>query len=288
MIYKDITVGIVAFKSQKVIFNCLKKLNKIKNIIIFDNSNDASLKNLVIKRYPNIKYILSKDNLGFGAASNKILKLTKTKFYLSISPDTVVDHECINILMKSAKSIKYNFSIMSPLSKGKNYGYFADFKKFNQKNLDKNFFEVDYVTGCSMLINLNKLKKIGKFDENIFLYLEEIDLCRRFKIKKQKIYICKKAKAKQHLSVQSSDIGFEYNKCQSWHWMWSSVYYNIKHHGFLFTVNKYLLKFIGNFFKSLFLLIIFKQKKSLIYLLRTSGMLNAFFGNKSWYRPKVN
>ena len=77
---------------------------------------------------------ISKDNLGFGAASNKILKLTKTKFYLSISPDTVVDHECINILMKSAKSIKYNFSIMSPLSKGKNYGYFADFKKFNQKN----------------------------------------------------------------------------------------------------------------------------------------------------------
>ena len=41
MIYKDITVGIVAFKSQKVIFNCLKKLNKIKNIIIFDNSNEA-------------------------------------------------------------------------------------------------------------------------------------------------------------------------------------------------------------------------------------------------------
>ena len=288
MIYKDITVGIVAFKSEKVIFNCLKKLSKVKNIIVFDNSNDALLKDLVKKKYPNVKYILSKKNLGFGVATNKIFKLTKTKFYLSVSPDTIIDDKCINILIKCAKSVKYNFSIISPSSRGKNYGYFEDFNRSNKKHPDQNFFEVDYVTGCSMLINLHKLKKIGKFDENIFLYLEEIDLCRRFKIKKEKIYICKNAKAKQHLSAQSSDIGFEYNKCQSWHWMWSSVYYNIKHHGLLFTIKKFLLKFIGSLVKSLFLLLIFNYKKSLIYILRTSGMFNAFFGNKSWYRPRIN
>ncbi len=288
MIYKDITVGIVAFKSKKVIFNCLKKLKKINNIIVFDNSNDKKLRDLVIKKYPKVTYILSEKNLGFGAATNKIFRYTKTKFYLSVSPDTIVDEKCINILIKNAKKIRHNFSIMSPLSKGKNYGYFEDFKKINNLNLDQNLFEVDYVTGCSMLINLKRLKKIGKFDENIFLYLEEIDLCRRFKLKNEKIYICKNAKAKQHLSAQSSDIGFEYNKCQNWHWMWSSVYYNIKHHGFYFTLKKYLLKFIASFIKSLFLFLTFQYKKSLIYVLRTSGMFNAFFGNKSWYRPRIN
>ncbi|MDC0855689.1 glycosyltransferase [Candidatus Pelagibacter sp.] len=288
MIYKDITVGIVAFKSEKVIFNCLKKLNKINNIIVFDNSNDLKLRNLVVKKYPKIKYILSKKNLGFGAATNKIFKHTKTNFYLSISPDTIVDEKCINVLIRNAKSIKNNFSIMSPLSRGKNYGYFEDFDKSNKKKLNQNLLEVDYVTGCSMLINLKKLKKIGKFDENIFLYLEEIDLCRRFKLINEKIYICNNAKAKQHLSAQSSDIGFEYNKCQNWHWMWSSIYYNIKHHGFFFTINKYLFKFITSFIKSLILFLFFQHKKSLIYVLRTSGMFNAFFGNKSWYRPSIN
>jgi GT2 family glycosyltransferase len=99
MIYKDITVGIVAFKSEKVIFNCLKKLNKINNIIVFDNSNDLKLRNLVVKKYPKVKYILSKINLGFGAATNKIFKHTKTNFYLSISPDTIVDEKCINVLI---------------------------------------------------------------------------------------------------------------------------------------------------------------------------------------------
>ena len=57
-----------------------------------------------------------------------------------------------------------------------------------------------------MLFNLNKVKKIGMFDKNIFLYLEEIDLCRRLRLKKNKIYICKKANI-THLGAKSSNLG---------------------------------------------------------------------------------
>ena len=44
MNYNDVTIGIVTFKSEKVIFNCLKSIKNIKKIIIFDNSNDIELK----------------------------------------------------------------------------------------------------------------------------------------------------------------------------------------------------------------------------------------------------
>ena len=44
MNFKDITVGIVTFNSEKVIFECLKSIKRIKKIIIFDNSNDQKLK----------------------------------------------------------------------------------------------------------------------------------------------------------------------------------------------------------------------------------------------------
>lgn len=44
MDYNQITVGIVTFKSENVIFNCLKSIKKIKKIIILDNSNDKILK----------------------------------------------------------------------------------------------------------------------------------------------------------------------------------------------------------------------------------------------------
>ena len=55
MNYKDITIGIVTFKSEKVIFDCLKSIKKIKKIIIFDNSNNISLKNKINLTYPKIK-----------------------------------------------------------------------------------------------------------------------------------------------------------------------------------------------------------------------------------------
>ena len=77
MNYSDITVSIVTFKSEKVIFKCLKSIKKVKKIIIFDNSNDISLKKAVINKYPNIEYILSNKNIGYGAAHNKVFKLAK-------------------------------------------------------------------------------------------------------------------------------------------------------------------------------------------------------------------
>ena len=63
MNYKDITIGIVTYKSEKVLFNCLKSIKKINKIIIYDNSNDLVLKNKVKFNYPKIKYILSKKKL---------------------------------------------------------------------------------------------------------------------------------------------------------------------------------------------------------------------------------
>ena len=63
MNFKDITVGIVTFNSEKVIFECLKSIKKIKNIIIFDNSNDHTLKKKILSQFPNIKFILSKKNI---------------------------------------------------------------------------------------------------------------------------------------------------------------------------------------------------------------------------------
>ena len=55
-----------------------------KKIIIFDNSNDIVTKKKVKKIYPKIKFILSKKNLGYGNANNKMIKLCKTKYILRI------------------------------------------------------------------------------------------------------------------------------------------------------------------------------------------------------------
>ena len=268
---KDITVGIVTFRSEKVIFRCLKSLENIKKIIILDNSNDLILKEKIKKVYPHINFILSKKNNGYGSGNNKIFRLAKTSHVLVLNPDTILSKNCIKELIHQANLIKNKFAILSP----------------SEKNIiKKEIMEVDHVKGFSMLVNLSKIKKIKMFDENFFLYLEEIDLCKRLKLASEKIYICGKAKI-THLSAKSSNIGFEFEKCRNWHWMWSKVYYNKKHKFFFYVLRNAFLAIFFNYTKGI-LFYLFNRKISQIYFLRGSGTLNAIMGKNSWYRPKIN
>jgi len=273
MNYKDITVGIVTFKSEKVIFNCLKSIKKMKKIIIFDNSNDLSLKTKIKKIYPSIKVILSRKNLGFGEANNKIFKLAKTPYVLVLNPDTILKKKCIQRLLLQAKNIKNNFAIIAPSEK--------------RKMAIEELTEVNYVKGFAMLVDLNKIKKIGMFDKNYFLYLEEIDLCKRLRLASEKIYICNNAKIK-HLGAKSSNIGFEFEKCRNWHWMWSKVYFDKKFYSHSYAFKNSFSKLFSNIFKAVFFSLILNLKKTKIYYLRFSGTLESLLGNKSWYRPKIH
>jgi GT2 family glycosyltransferase len=133
---------------------------------------------------------------------------------------------------------------------------------------------------------LIKKSKINYFDDNIFLYLEEIDLCKRLKKKKEKIFIIKSSKIK-HLAAKSSNIGFEFEKCRNWHWMWSSVYFKKKYSNYVFTLIKYLPILLINLTKIVLHSLIFNQKKLIIYYYRVSGIFNSLIGKKSWYRPSV-
>lgn len=280
MNYNQITIGIVCFKSEKVIFDCLKSIKKIKKIIILDNSNDINLKKIVKKKYPSIKFILSKKNLGYGSGNNLIIKNTKTPYVFILSPDVILKKDCEKNLLKVADNLKKNFSILSPISTKNN-------QKFNPSfNNKKKTFEAEYVKGFAMLLNKKKIIKLGMFDENIFLYLEEIDLCRRVKKANQKIYVTKNAKV-LHLGAKSSNIGNEFEKCRNWHWMWSQFYFKKKFSNYFLAIIKFLPKIFLLILKVLFYSLFLKKNKFVNSKMRLSGLFNAMIGKSSWYRPKI-
>ena len=280
MDYKDITVGIVTYKSKKVLFKCLKSIKKIKKIIIFDNSNDKDLKREVKFFNPKIKFVLSKKNLGYGNGNNKIINVCKTRYLFVLNPDTVLDKNCEKELLKTIKLKEIDFSILSPISKDKNFGVIIK----NKKILKNNLIQTNYVKGFAMLFDIKKITKIGMFDKNIFLYLEEIDLCKRLTLKKQKILINNKAKI-FHKGAKSSDIGFEFEKCRNWHWMWSKVYYEKKYSNKFIVYFKYITIMILILFKIILFLLLNNSKKINLNYLRLSGSFNALIGKSSWYRP---
>merc|ERR1712127_768567 len=116
MNYNDIAISLVLFRSEKVVFQCLKSIDRVKKIIIFDNSNDVALKKSIIKKYPNINYILSKKNIGYGAAHNKVLKLATTPYVFVLNPDTILGKNCIKHLVDGSNKLGNNFTIVPPLT----------------------------------------------------------------------------------------------------------------------------------------------------------------------------
>ena len=139
-----------------------------------------------------------------------------------------------------------------------------------------------------MFLNMKHFKDIGFFDENFFIYLEEIDLCKRLRKDNKKIYLDKNIII-HHLGGRSHDssIDFEMELSRNWHWMWSTFYYNRKHYGYFFSLLKTSGKLFSSLINLIFFSIIFKNKKREIYFQRFSGLINSILGRKSWYRPKI-
>jgi len=290
---KEISVIIVSFKSDHVIHNCIKSIDKDIDIIIIDNSNNIEFKKKIEQKYKNVKCILSNKNLGMGGGNNLGIKYIKKDYAFILNPDVVLKKNTIKEIVKASKKIK-NFAILAPISDQKKFLNYQlnekDFKKVQWNNHKP--FSVKSVDGFAMLLNLKRLKKIKNFnffDENFFLYLENDDLCKRIINHNEQIYVVPKSKIK-HLGGKAVDPKYkkEIEFSRNWHWMWSKFYYNKKHYGYLIAVLKVLKNLISSKLKFIYFCLVFNHYKRKIYKMRLLGLLNSMVGQKSFYRPKID
>ena len=276
----NITFIIVCFKSENVIHSCLNSLPQISKKIVIENSRNTKLKAELESKYDNIEVLIN-HNLGMGASNNIGILRSKTQFAYILNPDTKLNVSTIDKLIESADKI-VDFAILSPLCSDRRFPNYKNYEK--KSDLNNEIIEVDTIDGFSMLINKSKFNN-SFFDENIFLYLENDDICLRARKNNQKIYIIKNSLI-DHLGASSSSIkdSYEFNLLRNWHWMWSKFYYNKKHSGFLLSTIKIFPNFISALIKYIFYLLLFKNQKSKIYKMRLLGVINAFIGKKSFYR----
>jgi N-acetylglucosaminyl-diphospho-decaprenol L-rhamnosyltransferase len=277
---QDITVIITSFHSGEKIFNCIESINKDVKIIVIENSNDQELKKKIQSKYKNVDCILSEENLGYGAGNNLGLSKVLTNYALIVNPDVTLENDTIDNFFLTINSVK-NFGIIAPISKDEIYTNFSI-------DNDKNLKEVESVKGFAMFLSMNNLKEIKFFDENFFLYFEEIDLCKRIRKNDIKIYIDPSIKV-NHLGGTShnSEINKTMELSRNWHWMWSSFYYHKKHYGYINALLKIFPKLLSSLIKFIFYLLIFQKFKSDIYKHRVFGIINSVLLKKSWYRPRI-
>ena len=134
---------------------------------------------------------------------------------------------------------------------------------------------------------MKNVKKVGRYDEKIFLYYDETDFCLRAYRKNQKIYVLPKIKVKHQggMSVNlNNKLSIEANK--HWHYMWSKFYYYKKNYTYLRGIKETIIQFIKAIIKLSFYYFV-KRNKFLIYKNRASGLFNSYINKSSWRRPNI-
>ena len=288
---QNLSVVIVSFKSDHVIHHCINSIDKEIEIIVIDNSNNTKFKKSIEEQYENVKCILSPKNVGMGAGNNVGIKNTSKDFTLILNPDVILEKNSIEEIIKASKSLK-PFGVIAPISDKIQFPNYKLYKNENHKFDQSNPFKVKTVDGYSMLLNLKRLRKLDNFnffDENIFLYLENDDFCKRLSLNNENIYIVPKSKIR-HLGGEAVDPKYEYEieLSRNWHWMWSKFYFNKKHYGYIKAFLTTFNNLISAKIKFFYFLIILNSHKRKIYQMRLSGIFNSVIGNKSFYRPKLD
>ena len=281
MSIEDITVIITSFKSNDKIINCLKSINNQCKVIVVENSNDTKIKQMIESQFNNVNCILSGANLGYGRANNLGLKNVKTKYALILNPDATLEKSALENFLILVKQ-NLDFAIIGPMEQEKS----ASISLIDKKN--DSLIKVENVKGFAMFLNLEQFEEVGFFDENFFIYFEEIDLCKRLSKLNKKIYLSSEIKI-NHLGAQSHDdsINKKMELSRNWHWMWSTFYYHRKYKGFIVAFIITFPKLFSAVIKMIIYSLLMKKYKSELYYQRFSGLLNAIMGKKSWYRPKV-
>ena len=286
---QNLSIVIVTFKSEGVIHECIRSIDKDIKITVVENSNNYRFKNELEKSYKNVSCVLSNENLGMGAGNNIGIKKAETDFVLILNPDVILESSTINELIIASEKIS-NFAIIAPISSDINYPNYKFIS--NKKNsIDYNFpFKVKSIDGFAMLFNKKKLDIIfheNYFDENFFMYLENDDLCKRIIDANEHIYIVPNSKIK-HLGGKAVDAKYknEVEFARNWHWIWSKFYFNKKHYGYFVAFFKGFPKFFSSVIKYIFYLLIQDKIKQKIYFNRMSGFFNAAINKKSWYRSQ--
>ena len=290
--FSDLSVVIVTYKTNlNILEKSLSSIDPSVKIIIIENSPKFINEDQIANKYKNVSIFCTGSNIGYGRGNNYGLHKVDTNYALILNPDIVCEKSYFENL-KIYLNNELDFSIIgSQYLDNETYapaGFFDSNLCLKDADYiqDLNLSKVDWVVGCSMLLNLNKFKNKLIFDENFFLFFEEFDLCKKLKREGEKVYSSSKLIVNHFGFKSSTDLSDEIDliKIRNWHYMWSYFYYHKKNEGYFNALKVSLIKLIRSLFKLILFTIIFNKKKRTSYCYRFLGLLNSMIGKKSSYR----
>ncbi len=216
----DLSVVIVNWNTKKLLENCLSSIYKFTKsinfeVIVIDNGSKDGSQAMVKEKFPQVKLILNKENMGFSKANNQGIKIAKGQYIFLLNSDTYLIENSFRKLLDKARSIEGDLGAIGPqlLNEDRTIqqsaGYFPHLPQiffwmsflddlpigmfFKPYHIDhdsfyKNGHQIDWVTAAAMLIPKKVIDEVGSLDPQIFMYGEEVEWCYRLKKDDYKIY----------------------------------------------------------------------------------------------------
>lgn len=215
-----LSIIIVNYNVKEFLQNLIHSIEKAASnisheIIIVDNASDDGSVDFIREKFPFTKLIVNNKNLGFSKGNNIGIAEAQGEYILFLNPDTLVSEDTFTKMIEffethpdaglaGCKILNSDGTIQLACRRSfpgpwtsfcKVTGLSSIFPKsklfarYNLTYLDENkTYEVDAVSGSFMMIKKEIYQKIGGFDEQFFMYGEDLDLCYRVQKAGYKVY----------------------------------------------------------------------------------------------------
>lgn len=230
----DLSIIILNYKTKKLVRYALQHLQQTVSglsyeIIVVDNDSRDGIEQMLSEEFPTVRFIQTGSNIGFAKGNNTGMKEAKGEYIMILNPDIFVLPESVNSmvsymkqhpeigmlgpkLLNGDRTIQYSCrTFITPwtvLYRRTILGRTKAGKKHLQKYLMENdshdqIKEVDWIMGACQLVRAKDLEKVGMYDGRFFLYVEDMEWCRRFWMNGLKVVYYPQA-SMIHLHEQSS------------------------------------------------------------------------------------
>jgi len=209
----NLSIVIVNYKVKYFLRQCIQSIYNSQcdisyDIIVVDNASDDGSVEMLYEQFPEVKVIANQINVGFSKANNQGFEIADSEYILILNPDTIVQEDtlqscynyaeantnvgAIGVRMIDGKGqflpeSKRGFptplnAIWKMLKVSKIFPKSAFFNKYYMGHIDEHkIHEVDVLTGAFMWVRNEIINKVGGFDEDYFMYGEDIELSYQIK-----------------------------------------------------------------------------------------------------------
>lgn len=198
----DLSIIIVSYNTKKLTEDCLNSvMRSLKTaaftweIIVIDNVSTDGTKEMLPKKFPEVRTVFNDENVGFGRANNQGIRMAQGSYIFLLNSDTVVVNNAVGKLYSFARQHPHAFVGPKLLNADRTpqtscgpffrlpvvfaalflHGDRLGLTRWSPNHVRK----VDWVSGAALMGPKQLFMKDLLFDEKIFMYMEEIDLLMR-------------------------------------------------------------------------------------------------------------